>query len=182
MWNLTLFGKEVPTAVLGVVLVIAGVGATAGAAVSGDVVGDGTADVEQSILLNDSDAVTVNGDGIATASDDLTTFTYSAELFQGDTEDVTVDLQNRAGEALPARLVIDAEDPLSISVTDTNRNVEASRVSPNEFLLNVSSTAGIDRPNVLKLTIHAPNDVDPGFFDTEFQLEPVDLGDEVRGN
>lgn len=177
MWNLTLFGKEVPTAVLGVVLVIAGVGATAGAAVSGDVVGDGTADVEQSILLNDSDAVEVDS-GIATVSDDRTTFTYSAELFQGDTQTVTVDLDNRAGSDIPARLVVDAEDPLSIDAESLDSGVlGVQRSGPNEFLVDFDG--GVTN-GTIELTIHAPNDVDPGFFDTEFQLEPIDLGDEVR--
>ena len=181
MKSVTLLGKEIPTAVLALVLVLAGVGATAGAAASGDIAGDGTTNVDQALLLNDTtDAVTiVDGDGTVQIADDRTAFTFATDVFQGSSQTVDVSVDNQASDGINARLVADVEEPLRVEVTSNDDNLSVTRVSPNEFIVN--ATGDVEDDN-FEITVHAPNDANPDFYEFEFQLEPVDVSDEVRSD
>jgi hypothetical protein len=62
---------------------------------------------------------------------------------------------------------------LHIDVTaSTGDDPTVQRVGPNEFILN----AGPDTNN-LDVEISAPNDIKPGFFEFDFTLQPVSVGE-----
>lgn len=183
MKSVTLLGKEIPTAVLALVLVLAGVGATAGAAASGDIAGDGTTNVDQALLLNDTtEAVTiVTGEGTTQVADDQTAFTFASNIFQGESREIRVNVTNEGSDEIDARLVADTEEPLSVSVeeNDSDGDLSITRVGPSEFVVNADDNVTKDE---LKITVHAPNDANPDFYESEFRLEPVDVSDEVRSD
>jgi hypothetical protein len=170
MKELTIFGKKIPIGILAAVLVLAGVGATAGAALSGDITGEGTTDVDQSLLVNDTEFNP--NDGVAQVSGDRASFELGLELFQGDSKTINVPIDNQADTELTSRLVADAEEPLHLDVTGEN-NLRVQRVGPNEFILNAPANFNND----LQVTISAPNDINPGFYNFDFQLQPVEVGE-----
>jgi len=170
MKKLTILGKDIPVALLAAVVVIAGVGATAGTALSGSISGEGTTDVEQSLLVDESEFDT--GDGVVQVSDDGASFEAGLELFQGDKVTLDVPIDNQADTELASRLVVEADDPLHIDVTAVGDDVTVQRVGPNEFILNAAQD-GSD----FDVTISAPNDIKPGFFEFDFTLQPVSVGE-----
>lgn len=175
MKKLTILGKDIPVALLAAVVVIAGVGATAGTALSGSISGEGTTDVEQSLLVDDSIS---SAEGVVQVSDDGASFEAGLELFQGDKVTLDVPIDNQANTTLASRLVVEADDPLHIDVTGTDGledNVQ--RVGPNEFILNAPDGGSNDFIGDLDVEISAPNDIKPGFYEFDFTLQPVSVGE-----
>lgn len=178
MKELTIFGKEIPIGILAAVLVLAGVGATAGAALSGDITGEGTTDVDQSLLVDEPEFNPT--DGVAQVSGDRASFELGLELFQGDETTVDVPIVNNASSELAARLVADAEEPLHLDVEGTGaggQSLTVQRVGPNEFILNAPAGTASNDVGDLEVTISAPNDINPGFYNFDFQLQPVEVGE-----
>lgn len=170
MKKLTILGKDIPVALLAAVVVIAGVGATAGTALSGSISGEGTTDVEQSLLVDDDEFSASNG--VVQVSDDRASFEAGLELVQGDKVTLDVPIDNQAETELASRLVVEADDPLHIDVT-AGGDVTVQRVGPNEFILNAPANFNSD----LKVDISAPNDIKPGFYEFDFTLQPVSVGE-----
>jgi hypothetical protein len=168
MKELTILGKDIPVALLAAVVVIAGVGATAGTALSGNISGEGTTDVEQSLLVEDDFS---SNNGVVQVSDDRASFEAGLELFQGDEVTLDVPVNNSASEELASRLVVEADDPLHIDVVG-NGDLTVQRVGPNEFILNADPDT-----NDLDVEISAPNDIKPGFYEFDFTLQPVSVGE-----
>lgn len=180
MKKLTILGKDIPVALLAAVVVIAGVGATAGTALSGNISGEGTTDVEQSLLVDDGFSST---EGVVQVSDDGASFEAGLELFQGDTVALNVPINNQANTTLASRLVVEAEEPLHIEVNGApagGATLDVQRVGPNEFILNAGADTGDKDDNDvgdLNVEISAPNDIKPGFYEFDFTLQPVSVGE-----
>jgi hypothetical protein len=171
-------GKEVPTSVIVVLLVISGLGATAGAATTGVIEGESTTDVNQALLVNESSSgfSGANG-GVFQVGDGNSSFVTGASVNQGDTYTIEVALDNAADSDISARLVIDNPTPLHVDAGSPGDDIEVQRVGANEFILEVADNTGNED---IDLTVTAPNNVNPGFYTFETTIAPIDIGDEVR--
>lgn len=177
MPTLSLFGKEIPAVVLAGVLVLAGAGAAAGAAASGNISGEASTQVEQSLVLGDAfdDGVDAPAGSVTQVNDDGTSFRTGFEINQGEEAEVRIDVDNNADTELPSKLVVETEGPLHVDAEATNNaggDIEIQRVGPNEFIIN--APADIDS-NTVDITVSAPNDAQPGFYETEVMLQPVEV-------
>jgi|APHM01.1.fsa_nt_gi hypothetical protein len=174
MRSIGLLGREVPAVILASVLILAGVGAAAGTAVSGSVSGDAATEVEQAILLNSGEgAVDVTGadSQVVQVDDEDKAFRTAATIQQGEDYEVTASFDNTADEEIPAKLVVNTNAPLRIDASSDDITVQ--RVSNTEFILAIP---GNETDQSIEVELTAANDANPGFTETDFSLEPVEIG------
>jgi len=148
---------------------LSGVGATAGTALSGQVDGTATTEVDQAIVLDGDDAVnSTAANSLTTVSADGTQFRVASQVFQGETYDLELILRNRANVDLDGELLLELEGPLQISAAG-GEFTQVQRVDSDRFILAVSSLAngtdGDTDPDTVTLTVAVPNDAEPGFYD-----------------
>lgn len=172
-------GKEVPTSVIVVLLVISGLGATAGAATTGVIEGESTTDVNQALLVDESSSGFSGASGVFQVGDGRSSFVTGASVNQGDTYTIEVALDNEADSDISARLVIDNPRPLHVDASSSSGDIDVQRLGANEFILEVAGNTG-SAGDVIELTVTAPNNVNPGFYTFETTIAPIDVGDEVR--
>lgn len=166
------------------ILTIVGAGAVAGATLSGDVVGDGTALVEQSIIIPDDaftgadvsaeDAfVEVNGKG--------TRFTATARAFQGEKISFDLPIDSRSDSETTVRLNFEQTggpsdlilDAVATGEDEFNDSIEIDpvvKVGNSTFRFQIGPQ-GADR---VRLVTKVPAHAKPGFYNVTGQIEPIE--------
>lgn len=165
-------GKEVPGIVIAVSLLIIGAGAAAGAA-TGTISGDSTTEVDAALEV-DNVTVVDGENGFGVIGDQNASFVTTAEIFQGDEYDIKVDLDNQGGDNITAKLVFENTDPLHVDITGSDSNISVGQVGSNEFLLDVGKV-GDSESDELTITVESGNAINPGFFEFETEIVPVEL-------
>lgn len=173
------FGKEIPTSVLVVILVISGIGATVGVVTTGAIDGESTTDVDQALVIDAGDSGFGSADGVFQVSAGNSSFVTGATVNQGGNYDIQIALDNRANANISARLKIDNPTPLHIEAVGNN-NIGVQRIGETEFLLDVPEGVSTGDNERIDLTVSAPNDISPGFYTFEATVAPVTVGAEVR--
>ncbi len=168
-------GKQVPVALIALLLVVAGAGAAAGVTMQGDVQGDATTKVDQAIT---AEGIAENGtnanNALGTVNDDGTEFKFSANVNQGDEHTVYLNLTNNGNQAVNGRLVLDVPEPLEVEVQG-NDNTSLARTSMYRWQLQIDDTSPINDGGDITLTIATPDDVEPGFYTIEGEIRPEEV-------
>ena len=164
-------GKEVPGVVIAVSLLIIGAGAAAGAA-TGTISGDSTTEVEAALEVDD---VTVNGgNGFGVIGDQNASFVTTAEIFQGDEYTVDLNLDNQGSDNITAKLVFKNTDPLHVDITNSGSDISVGQVGSNEYILDVGELDD-SADGELTITVESGNAINPGFFEFETEIVPVEV-------
>ena len=93
-------GKRIPPAVVAMIFILIGAGATAGAA-AGTIEGEGNTEVEQALLIGDDGIDFEDEDsGLAQVGDTNASFVTSATIRPGDDYEIEIDVDNKAAERI----------------------------------------------------------------------------------
>jgi hypothetical protein len=162
-------GKKIPPAVVAMIFILIGAGATAGAA-AGTIEGEGNTEVEQALLIGERGIDFEDEDsGIAQVGDSNTSFVTSATIQQGEDYEIEINLTNEADEEVLGQVVIEGAAPLHIDASDDS-DVDAQKTGNGEFIISVASGANND----LILEVSSDQDISPGFFEFEVTIKPVE--------
>jgi len=174
MTAISILNKDIPKALLALVLVLAAVGAATGIVLAGSVSGTAATEVDQSIVIGSQDNVTVvdsTGDSLTTVSADGTEFRTATNVFQGEDYEIELNLTNNADVDLNGELILSADEPLQISVDDPGTGIDVQRLDMDTFLFTINGDTDPDEGTVT-VTVAAPNDIEPGFYEIEGQIVP----------
>ena len=175
MTNIPVLNKDVPKGLLALVLVLAAVGAATGITLAGSISGTAATEVDQAITLNESNTG-VTGDAVdsnlTTVSDDGTEFRTGVSVNQGDSYKMNISLDNEANTTLNGQLILSADAPLQVSAEgDDNDTVNVQRLDSETFLLEHTGTDGTS--GTVTITVAAPNDIEPGFYEIQGEVVPA---------
>jgi hypothetical protein len=171
-------GKKIPPAVVAMIFILIGAGATAGAA-AGTIEGEGNTEVEQALVIGTEGIFIDNEDGgIAQVGDSNTSFVTSATIQQGEDYEIEINLTNEADEEVLGQVVIEGAAPLHIDASGDS-DIDVQQAGDGEFLISADKNTDNDR---LILSVSSDQDINPGFFEFEVIIKPVDVNDEVRSD
>lgn len=163
-------GKKIPPAVVAMIFILIGAGATAGAA-AGTIEGEGNTEVEQALVIGSDGIFIDNADGgIAQVGDSNTSFVTSATIQQGEDYEIEINLTNEADEEVLGQVVIEGAAPLHIDASDDS-DVDAQKTGNGEFIISATKNAKNDD---LILEVSSDQDISPGFFEFEVTIKPVE--------
>jgi len=136
--------------------------------------------VEQAVVLDTDLALGANpvatgDDSATTRNDEGTEFTAAIELNVGETETVTIYLQNDSGNPASALLELNAPKGIDVELSQTgDASVAEAQLSRNSWLLVVPSAAGTGNDDGLVLTIEPKDDIAPGFYTITGRLVQIE--------
>ena len=169
-------------AIVVAMLIVAGAGAAAGAAMAGNISGQMTTEVDQAIVVNTSNPGDIPAkDGFINVNDDGTEFRTATQIYQGDKYDIEMNFTYNGQTDINAELVLDIPEGLNVAVERTegaDDNVTIGQIAEDTWLLNVDDddedhSDGYDFE--LTFTISTDNTVEPGFYHIDGTLAPVDV-------
>lgn len=173
MTNIPVLNKDVPKGLLALVLVLAAVGAATGITLAGSISGTAATEVDQAITLNESNT-DVSGDALdsnlTTVSDDGTEFRTGVSVNQGDSYKMEIGLDNEANTTLNGQLILSADAPLQVSAEGDN-TVNVQRLDSESFLIEHTGKDGDS--GTVTITVAAPNDIEPGFYEIQGEVVPA---------
>lgn len=175
MKSMGIRGKQVPVAIVGALLILAGAGAAAGVTMQGNVEGDTTTKVDQAITANGINSTDEPNNALGTASDDGTKFKHSANINQGDEYTININLTNQGNQTINGRLVLDVPEPVEVEVAGNDSSgVAVARTSMYKWQFQLDS-GGTSAHDNIQITVATPDDIEPGFYTIEGEIRPEEV-------
>lgn len=197
MSSIQILNKQFPTAVVVLLLLIAGAGAAAGASMAGSINGEMTTNVEQALVVDtDTPGAVIDKNGMVNVNDEGTEFRTTAEIWQGDNYPIILNLSYNGQTEINAELTLDIPDGLTVDVVKANEistnktviteldtaaaeNVTIGQVAEDRWLLSIDDETALSEHDgfsfQLGVEIRTENQIEPGFYTVEGQLFPVDV-------
>ena len=156
-----IFGRPVPTWILGVIIITATAGAAAGTVLAGNVQGQIPTTVGQSLVLQ-----AVGGEvGFGAVSDNGTSFTAANEIRIGEDYDIDLDVKNESDEAIFASLVLDIPAGLTVDVNEVASEISGlTRTDIGTWVMKITAVAAGDASSRFTITVAHADDAPPGFY------------------
>lgn len=171
MREISIRGNQIPALLLAMLVILTGAGAAAGVAFDGNVEGESVSKVDQSLTVQTVDVTGDTNNDIGKTSDDNTSFRTAANLNQGDSYNIELNVHNKASQNVTGQLTLDIPEPLEVEVSGQN-GLGVARTSMSTWNFEIADDE--DPQNEVIITVASPDDIEPGFYDIKGEIHPTE--------
>lgn len=168
--------KQVPIAVLILLLAISGGAAVFGVSILPDSSGGTASTVDNPVVVRNISAGPGSKDPLGMITDDATRFRFTAYLEASNESNVTLTLSNLAKSPITGRLRLEIPPQIELQMNSTDIpdfQVSRSNESTWTFYIDAANNSD-DATGNLSIWIVRPNDTNPGFYTIKGEVRVSD--------